>query len=100
MANVQISALPAQTDPSAATDLIEIETAGGTSRHTTQADLMRLPNYTVATLPSVNATSPGRQAFATDGLKVGETTGNGTGVPVYDDGTQWRRTSDDSTVST
>ena len=40
--------------------------------------------------------------FAVDGLKQGETTGNGTGVPVYYDSNSdaWLRFSDDSAVST
>lgn len=56
-------------------------------------------NLTVAQLATVAATAAvGDEAFATDGLKDGETTGNGTGVPVYFDGTNWCRCSDDTTV--
>lgn len=53
--------------------------------------------YTVATLP----TSPGEaaHAFATDGVKTGETTGSGTGVPVYYSGSQWRVAGTDQPVS-
>ncbi len=44
--------------------------------------------YTVATLPSSPA--EGAQVYASDGLKSGETTGNGTGVPVYYSNGSWR----------
>ena len=50
-----------------------------------------------AQLPA--AGQPGRLVFVTNGRKVGEGAGNGTGVPAYDDGTNWYRTSDDTPVS-
>lgn len=52
--------------------------------------------YTVATLPA----SPLACfiAYASDGVKHGETTGGGTGCPVYFSNTQWRRYSDDTQV--
>lgn len=55
-----------------------------------------VPKYTVATLPV--AAQMGRVAFATNGRKVGEGAGAGTGVLCYDDSSAWRRTSDDTTV--
>ncbi len=42
---------------------------------------------------------PGRLFFVTDGRKVGEGVGAGTGTPAYDDGVAWRRTGDDTTVA-
>lgn len=42
---------------------------------------------------------PGRLRFVTDGRKVGEGVGLGSGTPAYDDGTAWRRTGDDTTVA-
>ncbi len=42
---------------------------------------------------------PGRMVFVTNGRKVGEGAGVGTGTPAYDDGTAWRRTGDDTTVA-
>ena len=45
------------------------------------------------------AGQPGRLVFVTDGRKLLEGVGAGTGVPAYDDGTAWRRTSDDTTVA-
>ncbi len=43
----------------------------------------------------------GRLRFATDGRKVGEGPGAGTGVVVYaDGGASWRRLSDDTAVLT
>lgn len=56
-----------------------------------------IPRYAVADLPAAG-TNLLTIAFAIDGVKVGETTGNGTGTLVYDDGTDWRRTGDDTTV--
>ncbi len=50
----------------------------------------------------VNLPTPGqagRLRFVTDGRKIGEGAGAGTGVPAYDDGVAFRRTSDDSTVA-
>jgi hypothetical protein len=57
---------------------------------------IQLAGYTVATLPTPGTAR--RQSFATNGRKVGEGAGAGTGTPVYDDGTAWRRTGDDTTV--
>ena len=54
------------------------------------------PHYTVALLP---AGAEGDRAYATDGLKVGELTGAGTGVPVYFSNTKWRVFSTDAQVA-
>lgn len=53
------------------------------------------PQFTVAQLP---AGYEGATAYATNGLKVGETTGNGTGVPVYYSNSEWRVYSTDGQV--
>lgn len=54
---------------------------------------------TVAQLPTPG--QAGRLRFASDGRKVGEGPGAGTGVVVYDDGgVSWRRLSDDTAVLT
>jgi hypothetical protein len=45
------------------------------------------------------AGQPGRMVFVTNGRKVGEGVGAGTGTPAYDDGVAWRRTADDTTVA-
>lgn len=58
---------------------------------------VRVGQYTVATLPA--AGYAGRIVYATNGRKNGEGAGAGTGVQCYDDGTAWRRVSDDSTVA-
>ena len=50
-----------------------------------------------ANLPTPSET--GRLLFVTDGRKVGEGVGAGTGVLVYDDAVEWRRASDDTTVA-
>lgn len=54
-----------------------------------------LGQYTVADLPTGTS---GAQAYATNGLKVGESTGNGTGVPVYYSNGAWRVWSTDAPV--
>ena len=57
----------------------------------------RLTGYnTVATLPAAPTGYP--MAFATDGRKISEGVGAGTGVACYWDGSAWRRSSDDTTV--
>ncbi len=55
-----------------------------------------VPRLTVANLPTPQ--QAGRVRFATDGRKMGEGAGAGTGVLVYDDSVAWRRTADDTTV--
>ncbi|KKN78135.1 hypothetical protein LCGC14_0353620 [marine sediment metagenome] len=52
---------------------------------------------TFANLPAPG--QPGRLFFVTDGLKIGEGGGAGTGTPAYDDGVAFRRTGDDTTVA-
>lgn len=55
----------------------------------------------LANLPSPSsALRWGSMAYATDALKQGETTGNGTGVPVYYSNGNWYRMSDDTIAST
>lgn len=52
--------------------------------------------YTVAGLP---VGFEGQMLYATNGLKVGEITGNGTGVPVYFSSSVWRVFSTDAAVA-
>ena len=61
-----------------------------------QGSQVLFQSYTVATLPSGQE---GGMAYATDGLKVGEVTGSGTGVPVYFSNGNWRVYSTDMPVS-
>lgn len=56
------------------------------------------PRYAVASLPTTGIAT-GTTAFATDGRKVGEGGGAGTGTLAYYDGTAWRRVGDDTTVA-
>jgi hypothetical protein len=51
---------------------------------------------TVANLPTPG--TAGRLRFVTNGRKVGEGVGAGTGTLAYDDGVAWRRVGDDTTV--
>jgi hypothetical protein len=55
-----------------------------------------VPIYAVTALPAATAA---RVAFASNGRKVGEGAGVGTGTLVYADGTAWRRVGDDTTVT-
>ena len=54
--------------------------------------------YTVAGLPA-GVDGLGLLAYASDGLKVGELTGAGTGTMVYYSGGYWRTFSSDQPVS-
>jgi hypothetical protein len=56
-----------------------------------------LPSYTVAALPA--SPNAGAIAYASNGRKVGEGAGLGTGVPCYYSNGVWRRYSDDSVVA-
>lgn len=59
---------------------------------------VRLPSYTVVTLPTTGI-GAGAVAYASNGRKVSEGAGSGTGVMVYFSSGQWRRFSDDSVVA-
>lgn len=52
----------------------------------------------VADLPPTGL-PPGTRRFALNGLKDGETTGSGTGCPVYFDGSGWFRCCDDTAAA-
>lgn len=54
------------------------------------------PQFTVAELP---AGTEGQTAYATNGRKVGEGGGSGTGVPVYWSTGSWRVYSTDAAVA-
>lgn len=54
------------------------------------------PQYTVAGLPTDAIES--QKAYATNGRKVGEGAGAGTGVPVYFSAALWRVYADDTQV--
>lgn len=51
----------------------------------------RLKSYTVSTLPTAGTAT--RTAYASNGRNPGEGAGSGTGVIVFDNGTQWRAVS-------
>lgn len=57
--------------------------------------VQRNQQFTVENLPTGNE---GEFAYATNGLKDGETTGNGTGVPVYWSNGEWRVFRNDTVV--
>ena len=56
-------------------------------------------NLAVADLPAASSSNIGWRIFVTDGRKVGEGAGLGTGTVAYSDGTAWRRVADDTTVA-
>ena len=53
----------------------------------------------VVTLANAGTPYKGYVLFISNGRKVGEGAGSGTGVLAYGDGVQWRRASDDTTVA-
>lgn len=55
--------------------------------------------YTVANLPKATASTEGQLAYATNGRKVGEGVGAGTGVPIYFSNGKWRVYSTDAQVA-
>jgi hypothetical protein len=55
--------------------------------------------YTVAALPTAKGLVESQTAFATNGRKVGEGAGAGTGVPVYWSNGAWRVYSTDQPVA-
>jgi hypothetical protein len=59
---------------------------------------VRMPSYTVATLPSAGASAPGAIAYTTNGRILSQTAGNGTGCTVYSDGSIWKRFATDTQV--
>lgn len=88
--NVNSSNIINVTDPSNAQD------AATKSYVDTTVAAYTMPTYTVASLP---AGSAGNLAFATDGRKNGESFGNGSGVMVFHDGTDWIASDSGQTVS-
>jgi hypothetical protein len=59
---------------------------------------IRPPQSLVAALPTAASVGAGSIAYVTNGRRVGEASGSGTGIPVYSDGTAWRTYYDNSVV--
>lgn len=59
----------------------------------------KVPSYTVAGLPSTTTYGVGSEAFASNGRRAGESSGAGSGCPVWSDGTNWRTYYDNSIVA-
>jgi hypothetical protein len=59
--------------------------------------LLNARSYAVASLPA--AGTAGRVAYASDGRKAGEGAGSGTGVLVFDDGSNWIAVDTGATVA-
>lgn len=60
---------------------------------------IKVPTYTVATLPSASSAGAGTILYASDALKAAETTGLGTGNLVFSDGTNWIRVDTGATAA-
>lgn len=85
------------SDPASADGMYFKDDTGTTRwRVKRQTGLMRLGAWTVALLP---AGSEGDRAYATNGRKVGEGPGSGTGVPVYYSAGAWRVYATDQAVT-
>jgi len=76
-------------------------TAGNKSGILSLAVKINAGGFTVATLPSTAATGmvEGATSYATNGRKIGELAGSGTGVPVYFSNGSWRVFSTDAAVA-
>lgn len=100
MANVRIADLPAATLADIRMNtLVEIETPGGQSKKATIQQILESMGIVVNELANLTATGDNRLAFVTNGRKVGESAGNGTGVLAMGvDGAAWDRVTDDSPV--
>lgn len=59
-------------------------------------DIGPMTNTLWVALPTPSVITRGRLRYVTNGRKIGEGAGGGTGVLVYDDGVSWRRASDDT----
>ena len=61
---------------------------------------LRLPSVTLTTANGLSGLTAGQQIYISNGRKVGEGTGAGTGVVAYYSNAAWRRPSDDTAVAT
>lgn len=103
MANVRIVDLTAASSSDIDLDMImEVETSGGTSRKITLRQLLNYLGIRTLPLGSLGASSTQNEmGFATDALKFGETTGNGSGTLVLSvDTTAWQRIEDSTNAVT
>lgn len=75
---------------------VEIAIEGNYNSPTLSLDLLEVKIYYGTSILPVQV---GSQAFASNGRKVGEGAGSGTGTMVYYDGTAWRRVGDDTTIA-
>lgn len=74
---------------------LEIAVEANYNNPTLSIDLLKVKIYYGTSVLPVQA---GSQAYASNGRKVGEGAGAGTGTMVYFDGVAWRRVADDTTV--
>jgi hypothetical protein len=75
---------------------VEVAIEGNYNSPTMSLDLLEVKIYYGTSVLPVQA---GSQVYASNGRKVGEGAGSGTGTLVYYDGTAWRRVGDDTTVA-
>lgn len=77
--------------------------AGGDTRYNTKSEVQTLVlptiSFVVSSLPAASSYRVGHVLYASNGRKLLETPGNGTGVPVYSNGTNWLTFYGNSTVT-
>lgn len=78
--------------------LISLQTSGGLTATLSPTLGCLLPSFTVAGLPGTGANNDGAICYASNGRKVGEDPGAGTGVVVYCSSGAWRVFSTDDAV--
>ena len=89
-----LASMPAATALTGS-EIFYAQQAGNDVKVTANQISQSLGSFTVAALPVAPAT--GSTAYASDGLKMGEASGSGSGVPVYFQGV-WRVLSSDLQV--
>lgn len=62
--------------------------------------MLRLPDVTLATANALTGLTDGQMIYITNGRKVGEGEGAGTGVMAYYSASSWRVFSTDAAVTT
>lgn len=95
----QISAGAAFTVGTLAASGLSNGTTGTGAVVLASAPTLTTPQWTATTVAALPAGAEGQHAYATNGRKVGEGAGSGTGVPVYFSSASWRVFSTDAPVA-
>lgn len=98
MATTTLPLLPSGTPTP--TGVFHFVPAGGTDKSVTLAGVLTALGVQSATVAGLGTPASGNPwKYATNGRKLGETAGNGTGVLVRWSGSAWRTVDQDSIVS-